>query len=424
MINVTHISTFHLSGGAAVAASRLNGALQANGVHSRLLVARLTEKNVNVYGLDAGLKGKSRFWGRFIMERLFFLPYEQSSDVRFAFSPAISGINITKNRLILEADIIHLHWVNFGLLSIDSIGDLLKLGKPVVWTLHDMWPFTGGCHHSGDCDHYINTCGHCKFLKRPGKSDLSYRRLERKKSLWSSSSSLTAVACSKWLEEKAGNSSLMTRFNVTNIPNPINTDIYKPSDKVKSRIKLNLSPDKDYILFAAVKVSARGKGFAYLKEALKLLVESNRFIKERTELLIIGSSKKDEIDDIPLTAHPLGYVSSEESLVDIYNAASVYVTPSLEENLPNTIMESLSCGTPVVGFRIGGIPEMISHLENGYVSDYKSPESLANGIQWVLEQNSDTRLSKAARVKVLKEYEQTVVAKKYIRLYETILKQK
>ncbi|GAA4437465.1 glycosyltransferase family 4 protein [Ravibacter arvi] len=423
MTKVLHLSTFHLSGGAGIAASRLNDALNRNGVESRLLVGKTSRETENVTGLDTGFIGKAFFWQRFVTERLAFVPFERNPEVRYAFSPAVSGTDIARQNLVLEADIIHLHWVNFGFLSIDSIGRLLKLGKPVVWTMHDMWPFTGGCHHSGDCDHYMKSCGDCKFLKKPAKSDLSYRRLGRKKKEWTPATTLTAVACSRWLEERAGRSSLMKDIRLTNIPNPINTSVYKPSDKHAARIRLNLDPGKDYILFAAAKVSAAGKGFSYLKEALRMLIGSKPFIKKNLQLLVTGGGDTDEIGDLPITAHHLGYVGNEASMVDIYNAASLYVTPSLEENLPNTIMEALACGTPAVGFRTGGIPEMINHLENGYVADFKSPESLAEGIQWVLEQNANGRLSEAARTKVLGEYDEKLIAQRYIGLYEAVLKQ-
>jgi len=421
MIKVLHLTTFQLSGGAGIAASRLNSALNDNGVQSKLLVGKSSVRASNVSGLDTGFSGKSLFWGRFILERLFFFPYERNSEVRYAYSPAIAGANLLNNPLVQEADIIHLHWINFGFLSVHSLGNLLKLGKPVVWTMHDMWPFTGGCHHSGDCDNYTRSCGNCKFLKAPKESDLSYRRLHLKKKIWPPAASWVAVACSQWLGSIAQNSSLMKQLKVINIPNPINTNLFQPKDTNTSRTSLNLAADKDYLVFAAAKVSATGKGFLYLKEALKILVTKNPLIRETLELLVIGGGDNKEIEDIPLNAHFLGYIKNEETMTRVYSAASLYVTPSLEENLPNTIMEALACGTPCVGFRIGGIPEMIDHLENGYIAEYKSAESLAEGIRWVLKQNTDGRLSAAARQKVLREYDEKLVAKKYIELYQSIL---
>lgn len=422
MLKVVHLSTFHLYGGAGVAASRLNKALNKSGIDSMLMVGKLAEPEPGVLALDAGLSGRASFWGHFIGERLSFLPYEREASVRYAFSPARVGRDLAGNKAILEADIIHLHWINFGLLSIDSLQYLLKLGKPLVWTLHDMWPFTGGCHHSGDCDRYLENCGECRFLKAPRKDDLSYRRLLRKRRMWQSQSPLAPVACSQWLGVRAQNSSLFRALPVKNIPNPIDTGLFRPSGRRSSRIALGLPDDKDYLLFAAARVAAAGKGLSYLKEALKILVERKPEICQTLELLIVGKGDASEMEDIPLKVHCLGYISNEETMARVYSAASVYVTPSLEENLPNTVMEALACGTPVVGFRIGGIPEMVAHLENGYLAAYKSPESLAEGIMWVLQHNTGGKLSSAARRKVLREYDENAVAARYAELYDSLLR--
>ncbi len=421
MIKVLHLSTFHLAGGAGIAAARLNRALNKNGVRSGLLVAKTPVDEPNVSVLNDGVPGKFFFWLRFIAERLFFLPYERSPEVRYSFSPAVSGKDLTGHRLVKEADIIHLHWVNFGFLSIGDIGRLLSLGKPVVWTLHDMWAFTGGCHHSGECDHFMSSCGNCKFLKRPGEKDLSYGRLLLKKQLWKPGKGFKAVACSRWLGHRAQSGSLWQPSDVISIPNPLDTSLFRRVENFNQYAGLGLSAGKTYILFAAAKVSAKGKGFGFLHEALRILARKKPEAGQKLGLLILGADDGGALDDIPLEARFLGYIGSDEMLVKVYNAASLYVTPSVEDNLPNTVMEAMACGTPVVGFRTGGIPEMIDHKVNGYVADYKSPESLAEGILWVLENNTGGALSEAARQKVLREYDEKVVAARYHELYKSLL---
>lgn len=421
MIKVLHLSTFHLTGGAGIAAARLNRALNRNGVQSRLLVAKTSVEEPNVCGLADRGQGKAFFWLRFVAERLFFLPYERSPEVRYAFSPAVSGENLTAHKLVKEADIIHLHWINFGFLSVGDIGGLLSLGKPVVWTLHDMWAFTGGCHHSGECDHFLSSCGNCKFLKRPGEKDLSYERLLTKKQLWKPRNAFMAVACSRWLAQKAQSGSLWRSSDVTSIPNPLDTSVFRKIENFTQYSDLGVPAGRVYILFAAAKVSAKGKGFGFLYEALRILARRSPEAGKKLGLLVLGSDNGGMLDDIPLETHFLGYISDDETLVKVYNAASLYVTPSVEDNLPNTVMEAMACGTPAVGFHTGGIPEMIDHKVNGYVADYKSPESLAEGILWVLDNNVGGVLSEAARRKALREYDEKVVAARYHELYQSLL---
>ncbi len=422
MIKVLHLSTFHLAGGAGIAAARLNRALNRNGVRSELLVAKKSVAEPGVSGLADSGPGKAFFWLRFVAERLFFLPYERSAEVRYAFSPAVSGKDLAAHRLVKEADIIHLHWINFGFQSVGDIGRLMSLGKPVVWTLHDMWAFTGGCHHSGECDHFMSSCGNCKFLKRPGEKDLSYDRLLSRKQLWKPGGGFTAVACSRWLGRRAQAGSLWQPSDVMSIPNPLDTSLFRRIADFSEYPGLGVPGDKTYILFAAAKVSAKGKGFGFLHEALRILVSRNPDARQKLGLLVLGADDGGMLDDIPLEARFLGYISSDEMLVKVYNAASLYVTPSVEDNLPNTVMEAMACGTPVVGFPTGGIPEMIDHKVNGYVADYKSPGSLADGIAWVLENNAGGALSEAARQKVLREYDEKVVAGRYHELYKSLLR--
>lgn len=421
LIRVLHLSTFHLSGGAGLAASRLNRALNKHGAVSHLLAGRGSGREEAVASLDDSVSGKGAFWGRFIVERLFFLPFERSKEVRYAFSPAATGFDLADHPLVRQADVLHLHWINFGFLSVRGIERLLALGKPVVWTLHDMWAFTGGCHYSGECRRYQSGCGNCSFLKNPGEADLSFRRLQLKQRLWPAESNLTAVACSDWLAKQARASSLFAPFRVTNIPNPIDVAVFKPTGRAEARARLGLAPDKKYILFASAKIASKLKGFDYLKIALDRLVSQEPELAQHLALLVIGGGDTEQLQGLPLPVHALGYVRGDDELVKVYNAASVYVTPSVEDNLPNTVMEALACGTPAVGFRTGGIPEMIGHDVNGYLAEYRSPESLATGIVAVLRGDSDGRLSSGARETVLREFDEKVVAARYLALYQNVL---
>jgi glycosyltransferase involved in cell wall biosynthesis len=226
---------------------------------------------------------------------------------------------------------------------------------------------------------------------------------------------ITFVACSHWLQSLAEKSPLTKGHNVVSIPNPIDTDIYRPKDKIAARNKLNLPIDKKIVLFAAVKASDKRKGTDYLIEASRLMAQRNNDIH-----FLITGNRSDEIEQqLALPAHSTGYVSPE-NMPDVYNAADVFVTPSLQENLPNTIMEAMACGTPCVGFEIGGIPEMIDHKQNGYVARYKVAEDLAEGLCRILESDETETLSANAREKALSSYSENIVVQNYLELYGSL----
>ncbi|SDD78123.1 Glycosyltransferase involved in cell wall bisynthesis [Dyadobacter soli] len=418
-MKVVFINTSDSSGGAAIACLRLQKALEKHlGIQGTILVQEKKMQNPAVISLSPTPLKKKLAWLRFVAERLLFLPYEKSKDIRFLFNRGMVGIDISSHPAVQNADIIHLHWITFGFLSTHSLKKLFALGKPIVWTFHDMWPFTGGCHHSGDCDHYRQQCGNCKFVKKPGINDISKMNWLAKRAAYGL---LFSVGCSNWIARKASESSLMAGCYIDSIPNPIDINIFTPLPKCQAKLQLNIPIDKHYILFASMRINALKKGFSYFEEALHIFKSSNKRAFDNIEIIVFGSGDYQVLNHLPFPVHNLGHLVSESQINAAYSAASVFVTPSLEENLPNTIMESLACGTPVVGFKVGGIPEMIEHKVNGYLSDYACPESLAEGISWILKNNSDGQLSHHARQKVLECYSEEVVAAKYGSIYNHIL---
>ncbi|WP_207219963.1 glycosyltransferase family 4 protein [Emticicia agri] len=362
-------------------------------------------------------------FGRFVAERLYFRLHEKNKEIRFAFSPANTGIDISQHPLVQEADILHLHWVNFGFLSIQSLQKLFSSGKPIVWTLHDMWAFTGGCHHSGDCEHYQNHCGNCfPYLRNPSPDDLSAKIWQKKHKIFGETEKLPPVqiiGCSEWLANRARKSSLFKNLPISVIPNPLDTNIFKPIAKAEARVKLNLPVDKKLILFAAAKVTVIWKGFSYFQEALQILKEQ---ISHSTdiELVILGESDGEVNKTLPFKTHALGRITDIEKIALIYSAANVFTIPSIQENLPNTIMEAMACGTPAVGFEVGGIPEMIEHQQTGFLATYKSAENFAEGIKWVLYEADAEVLAENARKKVLENYSQEVVKGRYLEVYKSL----
>jgi glycosyltransferase involved in cell wall biosynthesis len=424
-LKILLLNTDDFTGGAAIACRRLLKALRTHtDVEAQMLVQESKSGQEGVIQLNNSWFAKKKAFLRFVCERLYFLIYEKNKEVRFSFNPAKFGTDISDNQYVTDSDIIHLHWINFGFLSIDSLKKLAQTNKPIVWTLHDMWAFTGGCHHSRDCENYQKSCGNCEqFLKNPSSTDLSNQIWQEKMDVFSKAN-LTIITCSEWLGNRASKSSLFQNISVEAIPNPIDIEVFRPIDKAVARRKFNLDEDKKYILFAAMRVDAVGKGFAYFQEAL-LVISNQLLVKGNSnsdiEILIFGQAQASDFEALPFKVNILGRLSDLETIAHAYSATSVFVIPSLEENLPNTIMESMACGTPVVGFEVGGIPEMIEHKQTGYLSKYKSSEDLAKGIYWTLFESDYQLLVSNSRQKVVDNYSEKVVAEKYKKVYQSLI---
>jgi len=406
-LKIVLLSYHNQNGGAGIACGRLAEALSKAGHQVNYLVQEKTGNDGSIELNNTPWK-KAMSWIRFILERLAYLPFEKNKAVRFLFNPGKFGQDLSQHPLIQQADIIHLHWVNFGMLSIENIKQLLNTGKPIYWTLHDMWAFTGGCHHSGNCLNFQKACGNCEeFIKHPAENDLSHKIWKEKLSAFQRPN-LHIITCSDWLKERAASSSILKNQPIQSIPNAIDTSFFKPADKQNAKQILGLDPSKKHILFVAMRVNAPKKGFSYLEKALKGLDSST------TELIVVGNAQ--DLPELQLKAHIMGHISSPEKMIQIYQAADVFVTPSLEENLPNTIMEALACGTPCVGFAIGGIPEMIDHQVNGYVADYLSAEDLTKGLAWTLENAPE----QAARQKAESTYSEEIIGAKHVNYYKHV----
>ncbi|WP_435356266.1 glycosyltransferase family 4 protein [Emticicia sp. SJ17W-69] len=427
------INTDDSMGGAAIACLRLLTALErTEGIEVNMLVQEKKRNHLNVKAIANTWLQKKLAFERFVRERLYFQFYEKSKQIRFAFSPANTGIDISEHPLVKEADIIHLHWVNFGFLSISSLEKLFKLNKPIVWTLHDMWAFTGGCHHSGDCENYQVACGNClQYLKNPSLNDLSNQIWHKKNTIFNPTPTLPnregvrIIGCSQWLANRAKKSSLLKDFSVKAIPNPLDINLFLPQNKIEARQKLGLPIDKKLILFVAAKVSVIWKGFSYFQESLEILKSqiATKSQSQDIELVVLGESDEETINKLSFKAYTLGRISDVNQIVSIYSAADIFVTSSIQENLPNTIMEAMSCGTPSVGFEVGGIPEMIENKTNGFLAKYKSAESLAEGMKWALYEANYAELSKNARQKVVDNYSEKVVIEQYLEVYKSVVAQ-
>ena len=397
-ILIVNISDQH--GGAARAAYRLHKSLLAQNIDSHMLVQNKSSDDYTV------LTETSKFRKTFNVLRSLIetIPMKFCKNKKEGFfSPSWFGFsNVVDKINILKPDIVHLHWINDGMLKIE---DIAKIEAPIVWSLHDMWAFTAGYHYDAEKRDYLTDA-----------SSLEKWVFKRKEKTYSTINNLMVVGLSRWLHESAKKSTLLKSKNHINLPNPIETKIFKSFDRDNSRELWNLPKDKKMILFGAMgATSDPRKGFSELKEALDTL------INDEVELVILGSTEPKKSQGFGMKTHYVGSLKDDISLVTLYNAVDVVVVPSLQENLSNVIMESLSCGKPVVAFNIGGNSDMIEHSKTGYLAKAFDTTDLAHGIEWILNNESYDELCQNARKKVVKEFDSTVVAKKYIELYRGIL---
>lgn len=418
-MRITLVNKTDTMGGAAIAGFRLLNALFNSDIKVRMLVMRKFSTNTLVESIvNSKMKDYSSKF-KLIKEKAFLYRHIEDKNKIFEFSLPNSGFNICNNFLIESAEIIHLHWINNGFISLKGLKQIVATRKPIVWTLHDMWAFTGGCHYSGECINFKTGCGNCKYLKNKGNKDISNKIFAKKLDILKNAN-ITFVTCSNWLGEIAKTSPITEGHEVLSIPNAINTNIYEPLDKKNVREKLNLPQDKKLILFGAMNTNDKRKGFSYLAEALSHLKQFNDINSEEIELLVFGKANPETFKDIPFKVNYLSTLNNDNQLAYAYNAADIFVLPSLEDNLPNTIMESMSCGIPVAAFNTGGIPEMVDNKINGYIAEYKNAQDLANGIKWILYNTNYQSLSSQSREKVLNNYKMSIVAEKYNQVYKKI----
>lgn len=412
-MRVLIINTSERIGGAAIAANRLMEALKKNGVKAKMLVRDKQTDRLTV--ISIGKNWTQPF--KFLWERLcIFIANGFNRKNLFQVDIANAGTDVTRHHEFQRADVIHLHWVNQGFLSLADLAKVMRSGKRVVITMHDQWYFTGICHYSAACEKYSTLCEQCELMQRNLLGDQAKKVFQKKEKIYRKAQ-LTFVGCSQWMADLAKKSKLTQGHQVVSIPNAIDTDLFRPMDKQKAREAFQLPQDKQLLLFGCQRITDERKGFRFLMEALQYIKQQHADQASNIELVVVGGEAENIREQVPFTILPVRYVSDPQKMVQLYNAVDIYVTPSLQDNLPNTIMEALACGIPCVGFKVGGIPEMIDHQENGYVAQYKDAEDFAHGILWTLSADYET-LSRQARNKVMVTYSENAVAHKYMEVYE------
>ncbi|PSB21079.1 glycosyl transferase [filamentous cyanobacterium CCP2] len=413
------LSTEDAGSGSTRAAYRLHRSFRAIGIDSRMLVQTKHSDDTTVIGSKSSSGAGQVVAGmRVVLDRLPLKLYRQREKSSYSLqwlpnklTPAITQIN---------PDIVHLHWICQGYLQIETLS---QFQQPIVWTLRDMWAFTGGCHYNFDCEHYTNSCGSCPQLGSRQDWDLSRWVWKRKAKAWKNLN-LTIVALSSWLADCAAASSLFRDVRIEVIPNGIDTRQYRPFDRQLSRNLLNLPQDKQLILFGAVNsTSDPRKGFHLLQPALQNLRQL--LPDDAVELIVFGASQPEKPPELGFRCRYLGQLNDDLSLALLYSAADVFVAPSIQENLANTVLEALACGLPCVAFAIGGMPDLIVHQQNGYLATPYQIDDLTKGILWVMEnQERHQRLSTSARQRIEQSFTMETPARRYLSLFNDLLSAK
>ena len=415
-MKVLLINTSESAGGAAIAASRLCDSLNRHGVQAKFLVRdketdSTTTFRVPTSGFHELLLKAAFLWERF---RIWMANGFHRKGL-FSVDLGVGAASIVNTPEFREADIIHLHWINQGFLSLAELRRILRSGKPIIWTMHDMWPATAICHHARDCNNFHTHCHDCPQLRHPAAHDLSWKVFDQKAATYSEGR-ITFVGCSQWMADQARQSRLLGGFDVTCIPNTYDHHIFCPGSQEEARRHFTLPKRLRLLLFACQKVTNPRKGLDYLFTALRS--QRLQAWQGRLALVVVGQMAEEVAERIPLPVHTLDYIDDPAEMAELYRAVDLFVTPSLEENLPNTIMEAMACGTPCVGFNVGGVPEMIDHTFNGYVARYCDADDLAKGIDHILSDLQYSDLSAAAAKKASTIWNEQQVTQMYIELYE------
>lgn len=407
------VNTSDIQGGAARAAYRLHQSLLEQDIDSQMLVQNKSSDDYRALAVSQTKLQK-------VISKL--RPHIDSIPVKFyknrtktAFSPAnIPFSNIVDRINEINPDIVNLQWICGGLIKIE---DLLKIKAPIIWTLHDMWAFTGGCHYDENCFGYEKTCGNCPVLGSNKVNDLSKKIFNRKQKIFNQLKDMRIVNVSNWLTNCTKKSTLLGNHKSMTIPNPLNTNKYKIYDKNETRRLWNLPKNKKLVLFGAIGGSKDfRKGYKELKESLyKLKIKDIEFV-------VFGSSEPEESENLGFKTHYFGHLHDDVSLITLYNSVDVMIVPSLQEAFGQTASEAMSCGVPVVAFGATGLLDIVEHKVNGYLATPFDTDDLAQGIEWILNNKEYSKLTINARNKIVNEFDNAVVAKQYIKLYNDVLK--
>ena len=405
-MKVLQINQSDISGGAGIAGYRLHEGLLNCEIDSKLLVGKKTLQSVRISSTEV------KYW------RVEKLLGKATRRLGLNYVHTLNSFDICKHEFYQQADTIHFHNLHTGYFNYLAIPKLTR-DKPAVYTIHDMWSFTGHCAYSFDCDRWKISCGQCPDLQ-------TYPDVLRDSTAWEwklkdwvySRSNITIVTISNWLTKQVSQS-MLNRFPIHFIPNGIDTDAYQPLDKEKCRFILDIPRNKKVLMFGADNMSDIRKGGDLLFKTLSDLPKS---LKNELVLLTFGRGGDTPQNQVGIDTVNLGYVSSDRLKSVAYSAADLFIFPTRADNLPLVLQESMACGTPMVSFNVGGVPDLVRHNITGYLAALEDTGDLSNGIVQLLEDSSlREKMSHNCRETTLKEYPLELQAKRYIDLYKQVL---
>ncbi len=411
-MKIVHINYFDNKGGAGKAAFRLHESLKKSGCESKILVDYKFSNSEDVRSVD-----ERGGWRRNAL-RLINLG-ESFTGLQY-LCPRPNGF--LSDPFLSDARVIHLHNIHGGFFSLSALSQLTER-YPVVWTLHDMWGLTGHCGYAYDCNRWETGCGSCPYLNEypPLKVDRTSFLWKQKEKIYRRSR-LTLVSPSQWLRDLIKKSPLLRNFEVRVIPYGVDLKVFRPVDREEARKELNLPKEAFIILFGAAFAAEERKGKSFITEVLSRLSQN---ISEKIFFAEFGSAFEDLNTSTGIPKKIFGVVQDEKKLAMLYSAADVFICPSLADNLPNTVLESLACGTPVVGFNVGGIPETIQHLKTGYLARYRDVHDLVSGIQYFVREKDHVLMTRAhCRQFAEAQYSLEHEVKEHLSLYLEVINQR
>lgn len=406
--DILMVNTLEKSGGAARAAYRCFEGIRQLYPDVHYLNLFSDDANQYIHGLSRNSKPGKLAAKLNALDRLPLLLYPNRKTS--IFSPTFWANPMRTKLADFNAKLVHLHWVVAGMLEVE---ELVDFDGPVVWTLHDQWAFTGGCHYANDCSRFMQQCGKCPLLCSNEAEDASHNLWLRKLNAYSKTN-LTVVAPSHWMATSARQSTLFANKRIEIIPNGLDTNVFKPHAKFAAKDALGIPQDRPALLFGANLVSDIRKGGDLLAKTLTK-------VDFPCTLMMFGEGTLKIEANSNVTFLEMGSVNADAKLAKIYSAADLFICPSRVDNLPNTVAEALSCGTPCVSFNIAGLPDMIEHQINGWLAEPYEPDDLLKGILWIVSHPHPEQLRAAARAKAVNKYSIQIASRRYQELFSELL---
>lgn len=410
-MKVLHLIGGSLLDGASKGALLLHNELIRRGVNSIVLCTDLSAAPANnVYSIHRHRRGQAL--DRLLLRLDSFPAKIYPRRKRILFSTGWFGYDITKLWAYENCDLVHLHWVNKGFVSYQGLS---KVTKPLVWTLRDMWPMTGGCHHSLECTKFRQRCGACPQLNSSSPFDLSTLVFKLKQNVLPKNTAIVGI--SHWITDQAQTSALMSSLHCQTIMNSVDTDLFRPVDKLQARVDLRIKSTKKILLIGATAPTDSYKGFDHFLSALGHLDAA------KYHICAFGHLPNNALEGLGFSCQRFGYIMEPKTLRTLYAAADVFVAPSIAESFGKTLAEAHACGTPVVCFDATGPRDIVDHRITGYRAVPYDASDLAYGIDWIAKLSDDeyAQLCLNARERACRHFSTAVIADRYIELYRSLV---